>query len=262
MVMSSRSSWQANPMFSAVSCLSPVSTQILIPALASVAMASGTPTCSLSSIAVAPTMIMSFSISSAAASSAPSLSSSAVVAALCSAFHSDHCSSVSSLLASTRVRSPSVAYVLSVVSICCCIGCPSRRRSHMTLSAPFTYRMILPSGVLHTELMRLRELLNLLMLSTSYRSSFPSALIVVEVLVLPQKNHPMHLAKSVRAPSSGDSAWYTILCGSARSPSGTTVWLTARIRRKSVMCSLSGWPSCTRCSKRVSLKWIAGSRWY
>mmetsp|Transcript_9554 Transcript_9554/g.24922 ORF Transcript_9554/g.24922 Transcript_9554/m.24922 type:complete len:245 (-) Transcript_9554:1857-2591(-) len=137
-VISSRSNWHANPMFSAVSCLSPVSTQILTPALARVAMASGTPTWSLSSMAVAPTTTMSLSTSSAALSSAPSLSSSAVVAALCTASHAAHSSSESSFFPSTSVRSPSVAYFPSCSSIGLMTACPGARRSHMTLSAPLT----------------------------------------------------------------------------------------------------------------------------
>ena len=46
---------QAMPMLMAVSCLSPVSTQMEIPALARLSIASGTPSCSLSSMAVHPT---------------------------------------------------------------------------------------------------------------------------------------------------------------------------------------------------------------
>lgn len=61
---------QLIPILIAVSCRSPVNTQILIPAICNVCIASGTPSCSLSSIAVAPSKNMSFSISSAAWSSA------------------------------------------------------------------------------------------------------------------------------------------------------------------------------------------------
>lgn len=51
-------------MFIAVSILSPVNTQILIPALERVSIQDGTPSWSLSSIAVQPIKVRSFSISS------------------------------------------------------------------------------------------------------------------------------------------------------------------------------------------------------
>jgi hypothetical protein len=60
-----RSSLHENPMLIAVSCLSPVSTQILIPAFASVLIVFGTSSCSLSSMAVAPSRKRFFSMSSA-----------------------------------------------------------------------------------------------------------------------------------------------------------------------------------------------------
>lgn len=45
-------------------CLSPVKTQILMPAMAKLAIVCGTPSCSLSSIAVAPKSVRFCSISS------------------------------------------------------------------------------------------------------------------------------------------------------------------------------------------------------
>lgn len=51
--MSSLNKRQLIPMLIAVSCLSPVKTQILIPASCNVWIVSGTPSCNLSSIAVA-----------------------------------------------------------------------------------------------------------------------------------------------------------------------------------------------------------------
>ena len=51
-----------NPIFIAVSILSPVSTQIIIPAYLSVLIVSGTPSYNLSSIAELPTNIKSLSI--------------------------------------------------------------------------------------------------------------------------------------------------------------------------------------------------------
>mmetsp|Transcript_21031 Transcript_21031/g.47376 ORF Transcript_21031/g.47376 Transcript_21031/m.47376 type:complete len:236 (-) Transcript_21031:504-1211(-) len=100
---------QAKPMFSAVSILSPVSIQILILASLSRLIAAGTPSCSLSSIAVTPTNRIPCSITSAARASSSSRSTSAVAAALCVSFHLLHCSSVSLLFASTSVLSPSIA---------------------------------------------------------------------------------------------------------------------------------------------------------
>mmetsp|Transcript_51619 Transcript_51619/g.136349 ORF Transcript_51619/g.136349 Transcript_51619/m.136349 type:complete len:257 (+) Transcript_51619:1994-2764(+) len=70
------STFALRPMLRAVSSLSPVSTQSLTPALRMFSMASGTLSWSLSSIAVAPTMLRSFSINSATSAIAFSLFSS------------------------------------------------------------------------------------------------------------------------------------------------------------------------------------------
>ena len=59
-------------MLMAVSCLSPVMTQTLMPASSRVATASGTPSCSLSSMAVTPTRRRPASTSPATAASASS----------------------------------------------------------------------------------------------------------------------------------------------------------------------------------------------
>lgn len=64
----------------AVSSLSPVATQTLIPARFKSAMASGTPSCKRSSMAVAPNNRKSCSISSYTASTLPSRSSSSAFA--------------------------------------------------------------------------------------------------------------------------------------------------------------------------------------
>jgi hypothetical protein len=55
-------------MLIAVSCLSPVNTHTLMLAFLRAEMVSGTPSCNLSSIAVAPNNVMSFSIASATSS--------------------------------------------------------------------------------------------------------------------------------------------------------------------------------------------------
>lgn len=72
---------QAYPMLMAVSCLSPVRTQMRIPACASCLIASGTPSCNLSSIAVQPSRRRSRSISSATSKTLASRFSRLVVAA-------------------------------------------------------------------------------------------------------------------------------------------------------------------------------------
>ena len=93
----------------AVSLLSPVRTQSLIPAFSKLAMVSGTPSCSLSSIAVAPTICRSFSISYATAVSFESLSSIDVEASLNFVSHSFATLSVRIFTPRTNVRNPSDA---------------------------------------------------------------------------------------------------------------------------------------------------------
>ena len=97
------------PISIAVSLLSPVRTHSLIPAFLRLAIVSGTPSWSLSSIAVAPTMCKSFSISTATAVSSLSLFSIDVDAFLCFASHFSAPSSERILTPRTNVRSPSDA---------------------------------------------------------------------------------------------------------------------------------------------------------
>mmetsp|Transcript_12639 Transcript_12639/g.31043 ORF Transcript_12639/g.31043 Transcript_12639/m.31043 type:complete len:203 (-) Transcript_12639:1499-2107(-) len=202
---------------------------------------------------------MSASICSAACSSAPSLSSNAVVASLCTASHSRHSSSLISRCAMTRVRRPSVAYSPNRRESSSCLISLLRSRASITLSAPLQYSMIFPSGVLHTQLMRFRALVNLLTFKISKSSFFPCTSTVLILLVLLQKNHPIALAKLVSAPSSGLSAWYTMTLGWS-SPSGTTVWLTESTRKKSRIAAASGCPSLYLLSRRMSPKLSLGSR--
>mmetsp|Transcript_71799 Transcript_71799/g.226843 ORF Transcript_71799/g.226843 Transcript_71799/m.226843 type:complete len:223 (-) Transcript_71799:112-780(-) len=79
--MSLRRSEHAKPMFMAVSLLSPVSTHSLMPARARTAMQSGTPSCSLSSMAVEPRRVRSFSISSCTVSRSSSCPCTVLLAA-------------------------------------------------------------------------------------------------------------------------------------------------------------------------------------
>lgn len=90
-------------------CLSPVSTQILMFANIKFAIVWGTPSCSLSSIAVTPISIMSRSISSYIASRSSSLFSNDTAASWCRFFQSLKKSSSRSREARQRVRKPSPA---------------------------------------------------------------------------------------------------------------------------------------------------------
>mmetsp|Transcript_18807 Transcript_18807/g.45094 ORF Transcript_18807/g.45094 Transcript_18807/m.45094 type:complete len:209 (-) Transcript_18807:187-813(-) len=80
--ISSLSRAQLVPMLMAVSCLSPVSIHTLIPACVSAEIASGTPSCSLSSMAVAPSKMRFFSKRAAASSIFSSLSTRETAASL------------------------------------------------------------------------------------------------------------------------------------------------------------------------------------
>mmetsp|Transcript_3497 Transcript_3497/g.10967 ORF Transcript_3497/g.10967 Transcript_3497/m.10967 type:complete len:215 (+) Transcript_3497:1860-2504(+) len=83
MYISSVRTRELKPMLRAVSSLSPVNTQSLMPACRTFTMVSGTWSCSLSSMAVAPTISMPTSISSAAAARAASRSPNCRSAACC-----------------------------------------------------------------------------------------------------------------------------------------------------------------------------------
>mmetsp|Transcript_6534 Transcript_6534/g.12569 ORF Transcript_6534/g.12569 Transcript_6534/m.12569 type:complete len:233 (+) Transcript_6534:1692-2390(+) len=158
---------QATAMLMAVSTLSPVRTQILMPALARSAMQAGTPSCSLSSMAEAPRSLRSFSRSSARRSilllfpmSLFSISVKFALAALKSLCHFSNQSLSSVLLQIMSVRSPSLAY--SVM----CSQVEPRSFSWlplslgiMTVSAPLLYNSM-TSSFLTTTLIRLRVLLN------------------------------------------------------------------------------------------------------
>mmetsp|Transcript_24661 Transcript_24661/g.79373 ORF Transcript_24661/g.79373 Transcript_24661/m.79373 type:complete len:331 (+) Transcript_24661:1233-2225(+) len=168
----SASSWHAYPMLIAVSCLSPVSIQTLILASRRSRMVSGTPSCSLSSIAVAPTMVQSRSISSAASANNSSRPSIAFAASLYRASHRSASAADSSRLASTSVRSPSEANAVRCLSSTA--RCPSARaRSNMTLSAPLASSTVCPPGMRTTTLMRLRAEENSFTASTANRRTAP-----------------------------------------------------------------------------------------
>ena len=149
----------------AVSTLSPVSTQSLISALASSWIVSGTPSWSRSSMAVAPTISKSLSMSAAASANLPFRSSVAVSAAR-QAFRN---LSFSDLETSRR---PSTK-VLKPTRLNCCkqssnAGLPPAKRRNeslpvrpnMMLSAPLHKILALPSGPWTKADMRFRVELN------------------------------------------------------------------------------------------------------
>mmetsp|Transcript_36705 Transcript_36705/g.110928 ORF Transcript_36705/g.110928 Transcript_36705/m.110928 type:complete len:243 (-) Transcript_36705:254-982(-) len=97
------------PIFLAVSNLSPVSTHSLMPASRIRTMVCWTPTCSLSSMALTPTISRPCSIFSAAAASASSRFVIAVCAARYSVRHDSNSSGRKTRRPSTNVRKPSRA---------------------------------------------------------------------------------------------------------------------------------------------------------
>mmetsp|Transcript_23389 Transcript_23389/g.49879 ORF Transcript_23389/g.49879 Transcript_23389/m.49879 type:complete len:215 (+) Transcript_23389:2731-3375(+) len=124
-----------NPIFLAVSSLSPVKTQSFMPASLSTSMVSSTFSCSLSSIAVIPTSFKSHSTRSAAAANCCSRLSMAFWAVSKAILKVSQSSSLSGRLPKTRVLKPceenfrrcgsSQSSTLAALAI-------------MTLSAPFT----------------------------------------------------------------------------------------------------------------------------
>mmetsp|Transcript_14832 Transcript_14832/g.62611 ORF Transcript_14832/g.62611 Transcript_14832/m.62611 type:complete len:244 (-) Transcript_14832:2140-2871(-) len=107
--MSSRNNEHACPMLIAVSCLSPVKTQTATPARMSCSMHPGTPSCSLSSMAVAPSNSSSVSITSAHASIFSSRFSRLCAAAVYVSFQDAYSALESSRFARHSVRKPLAA---------------------------------------------------------------------------------------------------------------------------------------------------------
>ena len=134
-------------MLIAVSCLSPVSIHTLIFARWSIEIVSGTPSCSLSSTAVAPTKSRLRSISLATAASSASRFDIAVAAARYRSSHSTALASVRVFFASTRVRRPRLAKWARwrVTSSSADLSPSGRNFSNMTSSAPFESSVYGPS---------------------------------------------------------------------------------------------------------------------
>lgn len=99
-----------------------------------------TPSCNLSSTAVAPTRIKSFSIKSATCSRRSSLSDPIVVFALTySLFHAEYSDSSSFRYASTRVRSPASPYSFRCLLVSSLYALPffeSRSNMMLNISKP------------------------------------------------------------------------------------------------------------------------------
>ena len=133
----------------------------------------------------------------------------------------------------------------------------------MTESAPFVIKMILLSSLERTTTdMRFLVELNSNRFKTSYVLTVSFSLLFKDcsrtstvVLVRLVKKNPNLFAATTNASSSGDSAWYTIWSG-VRSPSGMTVWQTAKIRKNERNCSRSGdvrhCPSVNRLSMKLN----------
>uniref|UniRef100_A0A2P2MG51 Uncharacterized protein MANES_10G072200 n=1 Tax=Rhizophora mucronata TaxID=61149 RepID=A0A2P2MG51_RHIMU len=100
-------SFEEYPIDMAVSCLSPVKTHTLIPAILRDSMASGTPSCSLSSMAEAPSILRLFSILLATLRSNAALPIKAVLAASKATCHCSKSESLNSRIPMTSVLNPS-----------------------------------------------------------------------------------------------------------------------------------------------------------
>mmetsp|Transcript_3018 Transcript_3018/g.7540 ORF Transcript_3018/g.7540 Transcript_3018/m.7540 type:complete len:279 (-) Transcript_3018:451-1287(-) len=155
MVVSSEKSRQDLAMSTAVSVLSPVSTQSRMPASLIVLMASGTPSCNLSSTAVTPMNLRFFSncapTSAIVSSFVSSMRLRAVVYSALQASNSA-CSMVR--IPTMRVLKPCLEKVPKSAAQASVNG--SVKRPSITLSAPFVMHQMLPLCLTMTD-MRLRS---------------------------------------------------------------------------------------------------------
>mmetsp|Transcript_69932 Transcript_69932/g.221563 ORF Transcript_69932/g.221563 Transcript_69932/m.221563 type:complete len:340 (-) Transcript_69932:1692-2711(-) len=219
-LMSSASRLQLSAMEHAVSSLSPVSIHTLMPAPKRSAMASGTPSCSLSSTAVAPRRTRSRSRASAASASISSRPVRETCARWKPACQLANSSSLTSRAATQSVRYPA----RHMVSMCAWVasrtppgGCCAARRGNITLSAPLLRRRMPPPGARHTTLIRLRALVKSSSASTSYSRGTreaagppgraPASLTRTLSLVRSASTTPSLAAPSTSASSSGEAAW-------------------------------------------------------
>mmetsp|Transcript_6500 Transcript_6500/g.11221 ORF Transcript_6500/g.11221 Transcript_6500/m.11221 type:complete len:277 (+) Transcript_6500:835-1665(+) len=133
----------ADPIFFAVSFLSPVRIHTLRFAFMSCSSVSGTPSCSLSSTAVDPNTSRSLSISSASLALIASRSlRSAVLASIHAAFHASYSFAGMVRLARMSVRNPADANSVASAKVFCANGLSvARMRCKITSSAPLQYRV-------------------------------------------------------------------------------------------------------------------------
>mmetsp|Transcript_7573 Transcript_7573/g.22358 ORF Transcript_7573/g.22358 Transcript_7573/m.22358 type:complete len:341 (-) Transcript_7573:1575-2597(-) len=225
------------PMLIAVSCLSPVIIQTRMPPSIRVSIASGTPSCSLSSMAVTPSSSICTSSCSAAAAMRASRSSSEEAA--CSYFrcHASHSPASSTLVAMTRVRRPFTekACRFSCVSASSFSSVPARSRGSITASEPLHSSLMVPSGERATTDMRARSELNSNSTSTSCVTRCPWKLMVIWERVRPMNSKPSCRAPSTSATSSGLGPWYLKSPSPVLScPSTIKLWHTQMAVQKSI----------------------------
>mmetsp|Transcript_19224 Transcript_19224/g.55149 ORF Transcript_19224/g.55149 Transcript_19224/m.55149 type:complete len:233 (-) Transcript_19224:754-1452(-) len=149
-VMPLSKTFELNPMLRAVSNLSPVSTHRLMPAFLKLTIVSGTPSCNLSSIAVAPARSRFTSISSATLASSAARSPRDLAALSNVFFHSTNSSFFNDLRPITSVRRPCSANSCSAFCIMR-LSWPLSARSSITLSAPFTSKLNSPLNSTTTD---------------------------------------------------------------------------------------------------------------
>lgn len=196
-----------SPIFSAVSSLSPVSIQILMPASWSEAIVYGTSSCSLSSTAVAPIRSKSRSNLSNIASSNFSLFYLAIAAYFTSSRNLSFSLGSMTFIAIRSVRRPYLLAVSrkdSVASFWAGLSFP--RRALMIESAPLTRSFILLSfgSSIRTDI-RLRSLVNSMARYLIYfYCSLPCIAMEMKSSSDLKQSNFMALANSTRATSSGD----------------------------------------------------------
>mmetsp|Transcript_27836 Transcript_27836/g.69960 ORF Transcript_27836/g.69960 Transcript_27836/m.69960 type:complete len:298 (+) Transcript_27836:1849-2742(+) len=257
-----------SPMLMAVSCLSPVRTQILTPASSSVRSVSGTPSCSLSSMPVIPSRRRSDSMISTAASIAASASSPTVPrAASYFSIQSSRNFSSKSRYASTSVRRPPAANDSRTASVSSTLPWSSvQSRGKMTESAPLQYSRVFftpdASGLVVCMMtdMRFLEELNWMVWRTSHSSEPPVGrprVMVTEERAL--NSMPAIFEALTSAASSGLVALYETSPSSL--VSSWTVWQSARRRKNSAhaeKCALSAAEACPGPPMESSLRSSAG----
>mmetsp|Transcript_8108 Transcript_8108/g.18488 ORF Transcript_8108/g.18488 Transcript_8108/m.18488 type:complete len:285 (-) Transcript_8108:908-1762(-) len=234
-------------MLTAVPTLSPVSIQTLTPPFRREEIASPTPSCSLSSIAVAPTSTRSFSIPAMACSRACCRFSRTMSAACMPSAHARYLASGSTACATKSVRRPSFTYssrwalVASSIAGSFTAGSLSSR-SRITLSAPLVKSMSDPSAIRTMTEDRLRSEENSRLCRMVNATSSPSMFSVTSSCLARtrlKKARPQCLAAYTRAASSGLEA--ERMTWPSGPSSGITSWFRARERKNSCVRWARGW---------------------